>query len=401
MLRAFAHRDFALYWIALLVSLVGDGIYSVAIAWQVLHLSNRPSALAYVGAAWTLPQLASLLFTGAISDRFDRRRVLIVANALSGVAVGTIALLTLSGSIQLWELWLLVAVHGVGVALFIPAAGALVPEIVPADLLVEANAVRQFVRPLTLRLLGPALGGVLVALVGSGQAFLVDSLSFFFALGAIALIRSRPRERERTEETSMAREVVEGLRFVGSQSWLWISLAATTVWLLIYVGPLEVLLPYLVRNKIGHDARDLGFVFAAGGLGAMLFAYTVGQRGLPRRALVFMYAVWASSMFALATFAFATDLWAAMLSSFFIFGLLSTGEIVWQTTLQRRVPNALLGRVGSVDWFVSAALVPVSFVLTGPIAAALGASRTILGAGVVGGVLMAALIALRPIRAPE
>ena len=401
MLRAFAHRDFLLYWIGSIVSLMGDGIYTVAVAWQVYHLSNRPSALAYVGAAWTLPQLASLLFAGAITDRFDRRRVLIVASAMSGLAIGAIALLTLAGSIRLWELWLLVAVHGVGVALFIPAAGALVPEIVPADLLVEANAVRQFVRPLTLRLLGPALGGVLVALVGSGQAFLIDSLSFFFALGAIALIRARPRVREQAETSSMARDVLEGLRFVGSQSWLWISLAATTVWLLIYVGPLEVLLPYLVRNKIAPDARNLGFVFAAGGIGAMLFAYVVGQRGLPRRALVFMYAVWAASMFALATLAFATALWAAMLSSFFIFGLLSTGEIVWQTSLQRRVPNELLGRVASVDWFVSAALVPVSFVLTGPIAGAVGASKTVLWAGVGGGVLMAALIALRPIRAPD
>src|SRR5437773_2430166 len=212
-LRAFAHRDFLLYWIALIVSLMGDGIYSVAIAWQVYHVSNRPSALAYVGAAWTLPQLASLLFAGAISDRFDRRRVLIVANATSGVAVGTIALLTLSGAIKLWELWFLVAVHGIGVALFIPAAGALVPQIVPADLLVEANAVRQFVRPLTLRLLGPALGGVLVAAPGSGEAFLVDSLSFFFALGAISLIRSRPRQRDLSETASVTREVVEGIRF--------------------------------------------------------------------------------------------------------------------------------------------------------------------------------------------
>jgi hypothetical protein len=162
-----------------------------------------------------------------------------------------------------------------------------------------------------------------------------------------------------------------------------------------------VLLPFLVRNKIAGDARDLGFVFAAGGVGAMAFAYLVAQKGLPRRALVLMYGVWSLSMLALATLALASTLWEAMLSSFFIFGLLSTGEIVWQTMLQRRVPNELLGRVASVDWFVSAALVPVSFVLTGPVAGAVGASTTLLGAGIVGGTLMAALILLPPIRAPE
>ena len=106
-------------------------------------------------------------------------------------------------------------------------------------------------------------------------------------------------------------------------------------------------------------------------------------------------------MFALATLGLATALWQAMLASFFIFGLLSTGEIVWQTMLQRRVPNELLGRVASVDWFASAALVPISFVFTGPIAGAVGAANTVLGAGLIGGALMAALIALPTIRAPE
>jgi len=90
-----------------------------------------------------------------------------------------------------------------------------------------------------------------------------------------------------------------------------------------------------------------------------------------------------------------------MFSSFFVFGLLSTGEIVWQTMLQRRVPNELLGRVASVDWFVSAAFVPLSFVVVGPLAAALGAAKTVAGVGLLGGVLMAAFILLPPIRAPE
>jgi len=401
MLRVFANRDFALYWAGSTVSLLGDGVYFVAIAWQVYSLSNSPSALAYIGAAWTLPQLAGLLFAGAISDRLDRRRVMMVANATSGVAIGAIALLSLAGLIRLWQLWILVAVHGIGVALFIPAAGALMPQLVSAELLVEANALRQFVRPLTMRLLGPALGGVLVALVGLGEAFLVDALSFFVALAAVALIRARPRAAAGRQSSSLPEEIAAGFRFVGSQSWLWLSLLAAALWLLIYVGPLEVLLPFLVKNKIGADARGLGFVFAAGGLGAMAFAYAVARKGLPRRALVLMYALWSLSMFALATLALASSVWQAMLASFFIFGLLSTGEIVWQTMLQRRVPNQLLGRVASVDWFVSTTLVPLSFILTGPIAASLGAATTILGAGILGGVLMAVLIALPPIRARE
>src|SRR5438105_5811656 len=107
MLRVFDDRDFALYWLSSTVSLLGDGIYFVAIAWEVYHLSNRPSALASVGAAWTLPQPASLLFAGAISDRLDRRRVMMVASATSGLAIGGIAALTLLGVVTLWQLWIL------------------------------------------------------------------------------------------------------------------------------------------------------------------------------------------------------------------------------------------------------------------------------------------------------
>jgi DHA3 family tetracycline resistance protein-like MFS transporter len=401
MLRLLSNRNFALFWSGLTVSLLGDGVYFVAIAWQVYRLSNRPAALAIVGAAWTVPQLATVLFAGVVSDRFDRRRVMLVANAASAAAIGAIAALSLSGAIRLWQLWILVAIYGIGVGLFIPAAGAFVPSIVPESHLVEANALRQVVRPLTMRVLGPAVGGVLVALAGLGTAFLIDALSFVVAFATLLAIRTPAAARRVTVPQSLTAEIGEGLRFIRSQSWLWISLAAAALWLLVYVGPLEVLVPYLVKNRIGGDARALGVVFAAGGVGAIACSYAVGQWGLPRRALVLMYGAWSLSMFALATFALARSVWPAMLSSFFIFGLLSLGEVVWQTLLQRRVPNELLGRVGSVDWLVSAGLVPISFALTAPVAAAVGAETTVLGAGIVGGLLLALLLMVPPIREPD
>jgi DHA3 family tetracycline resistance protein-like MFS transporter len=194
---------------------------------------------------------------------------------------------------------------------------------------------------------------------------------------------------------------MDGVRFIRSQSWLWISLLAAAGWLLLYVGPLEVLLPFLVKNEIGAGARGLGFVFAAGGLGAMLCSYVVGQAGLPRRALAFMYGTWSLGTFALGTVGLAVSLWQAMLSSFFFFAFANVGEIVWQTLLQRRVPNELRGRVTSVDWLVSTGLVPVSFVITAPVAGAIGAGATMLGAGILGGLLLAAVMVLPPVLAPE
>jgi DHA3 family tetracycline resistance protein-like MFS transporter len=395
------NRDFAVYWVGSTVSLFGDGVYFVALAWQVYSLSNTPRALAYAGAAWMLPQLAGLLFAGAVSDRFDRRRLMIAANALSGLAIGSIGVLSVLDALKLWQLWILVAVHGLGVAFFMPAASALVPELVPKGMFVQANALRQFVRPLALRLLGPALGGVIVSVFGPGQAFLLDAFSFLFAALTFTLIRHRSAAPEPIRSHRLSDDIVDGLRFVVSQEWLWLSLLAASAWLLIYVGPLEVLLPFLVKNQIGASARGLGFVYAAGGLGAMSFAFAVFRKGLPRRALALMYVTWSLSMFALAGLALAHEIGQAMLASFLVFGLLSTGEIVWQTVLQQRVPNQLLGRVASVDWFTSTLLVPISFVLTGPVAATLGAQTTLLAAGILGGTMMAAFIALPPIRARD
>ena len=396
MLRLFRQRNFSLFWSGMTVSLLGDGIYFVAIAWLVYDLSNSPASLALVGVAWTVPQLACLLFAGAVTDRLDRRRVLVAANLVGGLAIGAIAALTLAGWVQLWHVWALVVVYGVSVAFFIPAAGAIVPEIVPEELLVEANALRQFIRPLTLRLLGPALGGVLVASFGTGQALLLDALSFLVAAGTLLLLRVAPRPREESDgaERSLLREMGEGLRFVRGQRWLWVSVAAMALWLLIYVGPMEVLIPYLVKNEIGGGAQSLGFVFAAGGIGAMVSSVLVGRYGTRGESLALAYTVWAASSFALATIALAATVWQAMLSAFCTFALVTAGDIIWVTRLQKRVPGELLGRVSSLDWLVSIALVPASFALVGPPAGAVGAGVTLFVAGTVGGALVLAFLPL-------
>src|SRR5579883_468283 len=150
------------------ISLVGDGVYFVAIAWEVFALSNRPTALSLVGLAWMVPQVLLLLLGGAVSDRFERRRVLIVADVLRGLATGALGLLALDGSLRLWLVAVLVACLGAGSALFLPAFTGFVPELVPRELLPEANSLDQLIRPLSMTVLGPLVGGALVATEGTG-----------------------------------------------------------------------------------------------------------------------------------------------------------------------------------------------------------------------------------------
>ena len=399
-LRPFRIRDFALLSTGLTVSYLGDGIYLVAIAWQVYELSNAPTALSIVGVAWTLPMVVFLLAGGVVSDRVERRKVMIAADLVRGVAIAAIGALSVAGALELWHLVVLVAVYGAGEAFFGPALGAIVPEIVPENVLVQANSVAQLVEPLALRLLGPALGGWAIAALGPGGAFLFDAVTFGVSALALLLMRARPPAAVDARPSAL-RDVGEGLRFVSAHTWLWGTLAAAAVALLAFWGPMEVLVPYVVKNDLGGGADDLGLVFAAGGLGSVLAALAVAQLGVPRQRVTFMYLAWTGATAALVGFGLAERLWHAMAASFVSGALSTAGLVVWGTLMQTLVPGRLLGRVQSVDWLVSIGLVPVSFAATGPLAEAVGADATLVWAGVLSALATLAFLFLPGMRNPE
>jgi MFS family permease len=191
---------------------------------------QRTDCAVVVGVAWTLPTVLFLLVGGAVTDRLERRRVLLIANLAEAVAIGLIGVLAVVGVLTLLMLLALVAVYGAGEAFFNPAFEAIVPTLVAPEELVSASALDHFVRPLALQLLGPAIGGVLVALAGAG-----------------------------------------------ANSWLWGTLAAASLSLLAYFGPIQVLLPFLVKNDLHAGGATFGAIRAAGGASAIVAAFAVAQ----------------------------------------------------------------------------------------------------------------------------
>jgi MFS family permease len=382
LLSPLRHRDFRVLWAGMAVSLLGDGIFLIAIAWESYSLWNAPAALSIVGIGMAVPTLLFLLAGGIVSDRYDRRLVMMWADGVRAVAVAVLAVLVIAGSLQFWELVVLVAVYGSGTAFFTPAFEAVVPDLLPVEDLPAANSLDQFVRPVALRLAGPLLGGTLVA-AGAGLAFAVDAASFGASLVAVAAIRSRPPVRDETNATAFA-AVKEGLRFIRRRVWLWGTLGSAAVAYLVFLGPTEVLLPYVVKNDLHASAGTLGFVFAAGGLGAVGSAVWMGSRGHPRRGISFMYGTWTLATLAVAGYGLATAAWQLMLACLVFNALETAGTIVWATIKQRHVPSSMLGRVSSLDWLISIGLLPVSFALTAPVAAAVGVRATLIGAAVVG-----------------
>jgi len=389
-------RDFRVLWTGMTVSLIGDGIFLVAMTWQTYLLWNAPAALSIVGIGMTVPTIVFLLAGGVASDRFDRRRLMLFADGIRAAAVSLIAVLVFSGALRFWELVALVAVYGSGTAFFIPAFEAFIPSLLPKSDLPAANSLDQVVRPIALRLVGPLAGGLLFAL-SSGVAFAADAASFAASAIAVLMVAPRPLARSGKAPSSLS-ALGEGVSFVRRRVWLWGTLVSAAIAYLVFMGPVEVLLPYVVKNDLHASARTLGIVFAAGGVGAVSAALWMGNRGHPRRAITVMYATWTLATLAIVGYGIATAAWQLMLACLVFNALETAGTIVWATIKQFHVPSAMLGRVSSLDWLISIGLLPISLALTAPVAAVVGARATLVGAAVIGAVITLAALFLPGMR---
>jgi MFS family permease len=382
LLRPLRSRDFRLLWAGMTASLVGDGIFLVAIAWTAYSLWNTPVALSIVGIAMTVPTIACLLLGGVISDRFDRRWVLLCSDLGRGLVVGLLALLATTHALDFTMLTVIVAAYGVGAAFFTPAFESMVPTIVAPEDLAQANALDQFVRPIALRLIGPALGGWLIAAVGVGPAFAIDAASF--VVSAFTVLGLRRVAVTTPAPASAVAALSDGWRFVRSNVWLWGTLLSAAIAYLAFLGPTETLVPYMVKNVLHGSPSDLGLVFAAGGIGAVGAAFVVGQRGQPRRDITWMYLCWTIATLAVVGYGLASTVPQLMLACLLFNALEAAGTIMWSTIKQRHTPSNLLGRISSLDWLISISLLPLSFAITGPVADVVGVRATLVGAGLIG-----------------
>ncbi len=264
----------------------------------------------------------------------------------------------------------------------------------------QANSLNSLTEPVSFRAAGPAIGGVLVAGVGPGAAFLVDAATFLFSAGCISLMRARPAANQGAA-LPLGGEIAAGFRFVRSRAWLWATLAAAGLGLLLYFGPLEVLLPFLVRNELDGGAGAFGAILAASGIGAIATALVLGQRGLARNHVVLMFCGFAIAFGCLALYPLTGSLAVAMLIGAVSGLFFAIGEITWATMMQSHVPREMLGRVSAVDYLVSFGLVPISFALAGPAAELFGVEQTMIGAGVLSALVFVAFLAVPGVRDPE
>ena len=392
-LAPFRFREYRLLVAAVSVSIFAEGMWTVVMALQVIKLDDDPASLSLVATCLGLGLVAFLLVGGLAADRLNQRSIIIAVEAVNVLAVTAVVVLNSLGVLKIWHLAVVAGTLGIAAAFFFPAYSALLPRILPAEQLLAANGVEGVVRPVFERALGPAIAGVVVGLtMPSVGAVAVAAL---FAVGLALLVATRPTVSAAAtvagpERARVWRELRDGCAFMVRTPWLLWTLLFASVFVLVVLGPIEILLPFLAKDRFTDGARTYGFILACFGIGSALGAIAVSSRRLPRRYLTVMMAMWGLGSLPLAVVG-VTSSFPVMATATFLVGVTDgAAGVIWGTLLQRRVPTELLGRVSSLDFFVSLAFMPLSFAIAGPLSKLVPMELIFLVAGVVP-VLLAAV----------
>jgi MFS family permease len=367
-------RQFRLLWLGRISSAVGDALVPVALAFAVLSVNSSQVALGGVLAAFTASRVGFTLIGGVVADRLPRRAVMLACDGVRAAVEAFTATMLLTHQMTLPLFFITGALFGAASAFFGPASDGLVPRTISPGNLQSANALLGLSRS-AMNVFGPAVSGVLVAIAGAGWVFAIDALSF--VASASFLLQLRLPAHARAARSHFLRELHEGFREVTSRSWVSapiIGFAITN----FCVASFIVLGPIIFRDHLG-GARNWGIVSACGAIGAIVGSLA-SVRLHPPRPLSFGFI--ATMLIGVPIAALGPALPVAAIAVAWAAGMASIAlsNTYWDTTLQRRIPEAVFARVRSYDILVSFIFMPIGFVAFPLISKPLGVEATLLGA---------------------
>jgi predicted MFS family arabinose efflux permease len=385
-------REFRLLFSGQAVSVLGDRMVAVALAFAVLEIGGSASDVGLVLAAGVFPLVASVLVGGVVADRASRRAVMVVADLVRVASQGTMAALLIAGVADVWMLALLAGVTGTATGFFNPASTGLLPEVVPAEQLQLANALRSSALSAG-EILGPLAAGVLVATAGAGWAIAADAGTFVVSAACLVTLRVPARLAGRT--SSFLADLREGWVAFRSRRWVWAVVAYFSVGNILW-GAWNGLGPVVADRDLG-GAAAWSIVLAAVGAGALVGSLLATQVE-PSRPLVFVALTDGLFALPLAFLAATPPVWLLACGALLSGAGMTLGMSVWESTLQRHIPGASLSRVSSYDWFGSLAFYPLGLAIWGPVAAAIGVSGSLWIAFGIGVAAILALLSVPDIR---
>jgi MFS family permease len=380
------------------VDAFGNGMANVALAFAVLQIGGA-SDLGLTFLAREIPMVVFLLLGGIWADRVSRKALLVLGDFAMGSAQVLTAVLFLTHHATVWRVALLQVVFGVANAFTRPASTGLIAQAVSHAHLQEANALLNLSRSLS-RIVGPAIGGLIVVVANPGWALFADALTFF--ISALFCLRLRIAQSERPERSHMVHELREGWGEFVSRTWLWTIVASFGFFQLTMFPALLVLGPVVAKTHLG-GAGAWGLILAFQGVGSVAGGL-LALRLHPSRPLAASTLLCLPIAGLLALLGASAPVALLCVIGFFASVGLTCGDIIWFTTFQREVPDHLMSRLSSFDWFGSVALNPIGYALIGPLAHGLGVAKTLYLAGAANAVVtlvVASTPAIRNLRAPE
>jgi MFS family permease len=388
-LAALRHRDFRLFWLGQLVSLIGTWMQSVGQAWLVLELTGSPFQLGLVTALQFTPILLLSPVGGALSDRFPKRRIILLTQAAMMAQAFVLAGLVWSGQVRYWHVAVLAAIYGVGRAIDIPARQSYITDLVGRPDLPNAVALNSLVFN-GARIVGPAVAGLLIARFGVGPAFLLNGLSFVAVLGALLATRT-PGDPDPAGRLGIREGVWGALAYAARTP-----STAFTLSLLVVVSVLvlnfNVVVPLVAKDVLHEGAHGFGLLMSSLGAGAVMagIGLTLLRRGRPPlwslAASAAILSAGTTSLALVGHFGTAAVLLVALGCVQILF---STG---CNTTLQLETPDALRGRVMGLYALANAGMTPFGSLLMGSLAEHLGVRAACALGGGSGLVAVVALV---------
>jgi MFS family permease len=394
-LAAFRSRDFRLLWGGQTISFVGDAAFIVALGWRVTALTGDARSLAFVLALDSLAMLATLLWGGVLADRHSRRLLMISSDLARAVVAGVFFALDASGHLGLTSILVLAACFGAADGFFQPAFGGIVPLVVEAPLLASASSWIGIARQGSA-VVGPAIAAGLYATTGPNVVWAVEALSFLVSAGSLWL--ARPRAIQPEPRLGVRRELAAGFRYVMSVPWIWTGIGAAMVILMVAMAPYTALLPRIVRTHYHRGVGSYGLLFSVMAAGMVAGSLTWARWHPRRNRIVVCFAAFGINDIGIVVLAlspwFPLAVAAATWRGFWV----GIGISAWMTLISELVPEHLLSRVLSFDYFGSLGLTPVGFVLAGAIAGIVAPTAILAVGGAIGALLWFVPLASRKVR---
>jgi MFS family permease len=391
-LTPFRGRQFRLLFASRTVSMLGDGVSTLALAFAVLQVTGSAADVGFVFAVRAVPLVVLLLAGGVWSDRLPRQAVMVGADLVRASTQGLMAALVITGTAQLWQLIALGLLHGSATAFYSPASVGITPQTVPRDSLQEANSL-LFTSFSAASIVGPLVGGALVATIGAGYGLALDASTFVVSAMLLAPLKLDRLERVRA---TFLEDLRLGWQQVRRRKWLWVSILDFSFFQFIVYSSLYVLGPVVAKRSLG-GAASWAAISSCLGIG-LVVGSVIALRIRPRYPLRLAFAATLLVAPALALLGTATSTVAIAVAMVPAGATIAIGQTLWSTTLQQKVPGAVLSRVSSYDVITSTALRPVGYALAGPIAVAFGPRATLVGAAALFVLLELAALSVSDVR---